>query len=49
MEVEANIMVVIILQFINVSSQPIVNLKLTQLCVNYISIKLEKEKRKCIL
>ena len=40
MEILANAIVLIILQYINVSNQHIVYLKLTQLYVNYISIKL---------
>ena len=44
MEMVANPMVLIITQFINVSNQYIVHLKLTQLCLRYISIKLEKNK-----
>ena len=41
MGVLANAMVVIILQYINVSSQHAAHLKLRQ-CYNYYSIKLEK-------
>lgn len=48
MEVVANTTVVIILQFTNVPNQPTVHLKLMQLCVNYISIKLGREKG-CIM
>ena len=38
---------VIISQYIHISNHHIVCLKLTQYCVNYISIKLEKMKTQC--
>lgn len=46
MEVLTNSIVVIILQYIHVSNQQVVHLKLTQRLCYYISIKLRGKKKK---
>ena len=46
MEVLANVMGVILLQYINVAYQHIEHLKLTQCYINYISIKRNEMQKK---
>ena len=45
-EVLANPLVAIILRYVSIFNQHMVHLKFTQCYVNYISMKLEKEKKK---